>query len=254
MGKPVLSQRRGRGNGFRTAKRRALRTGLPALTYAQRKGYQKGIVKEIVHDQGRGAPVAVVQFRHAHRYKRITETWVAPEGVSTGQFVYCGKNAQIAVGNVLPLKKLPEGSIVCNLEAKAGDRGTLIRASGSFGILIANNDNNKSRVKMPSGRKKTMDSACRAMLGIVGGGGRVDKPLLKAGRNHFRYLAKRKNWPIVRGVARNPVEHPHGGGNHQHIGHPSTVRRDCPPGQKVGLIAARRTGRKRGGIKFQDKE
>ncbi len=58
----------------------------------------------------------------------------------------------------------------------------------------------------------------------------------------------------VRGVAMNPVEHPHGGGNHQHIGHASTVRRDAPPGQKVGLIAARRTGRLKGTAKVLDKE
>lgn len=58
----------------------------------------------------------------------------------------------------------------------------------------------------------------------------------------------------VRGVAMNPVEHPHGGGNHQHIGHASTVRRDAPPGQKVGLIAARRTGRLKGTAKVIEKE
>jgi len=67
-----------------------------------------------------------------------------------------------------------------------------------------------------------------------------------AGRAFHKYRVKRNCWPKVRGVAMNPVEHPHGGGNHQHIGHPSTVRRDSVPGQKVGLIAARRTGQLRG--------
>ena len=62
----------------------------------------------------------------------------------------------------------------------------------------------------------------------------------------LRYRVKRNEWPKVRGVAMNPVEHPHGGGNHQHIGHPSTTRRDDVAGKKVGLIAARRTGRLRG--------
>jgi len=85
------------------------------------------------------------------------------------------------------------------------------------------------------------------MVGIVAGGGRIDKPVLKAGNSYHKYKAKRNSWPIVRGVAMNPVDHPHGGGNHQHIGHPSTVRRDAPSGKKVGLIAARRTGRLRGG-------
>jgi len=84
------------------------------------------------------------------------------------------------------------------------------------------------------------------MVGVVAGGGRIEKPIMKAGRAHFKYKAKRNEWPRVRGVAMNPVEHPHGGGNHQHIGHPSTVRHDAPPGQKVGLIGARRTGFLRG--------
>ena len=83
-------------------------------------------------------------------------------------------------------------------------------------------------------------------VGIVAGGGRLDKPLLKAGNAYHKYKVKRNCWPVVRGVAMNPVEHPHGGGNHQHIGHASTVRRDAPHGAKVGLIAARRTGRIRG--------
>ncbi len=91
-------------------------------------------------------------------------------------------------------------------------------------------------------------------IGIVAGGGRTDKPMLKAGRAYHKYRVKRNEWPKVRGVAMNPVEHPHGGGNHQHIGHPSTVKRDAPAGKKVGLVAARRTGRLRGIKKSAEKE
>ena len=76
-----------------------------------------------------------------------------------------------------------------------------------------------------------------------------DKPILKAGRAYHKYKVKRNCWPKVRGVAMNPVEHPHGGGNHQHIGKASTVSRGKSAGRKVGLIAARRTGRIRGGKK-----
>ena len=87
------------------------------------------------------------------------------------------------------------------------------------------------------------------MVGIVAGGGRIDKPMLKAGRAYHKFKVKRNCWPKVRGVAMNPVEHPHGGGNHQHIGKASTVARGKSAGRKVGLIAARRTGRIRGGKK-----
>merc|ERR1719282_728848 len=142
---------------------------------------------------------------------------------------------------------MPEGTIVCQLEEKLGDRGKLARTSGNYATIISHNpDQNKTRVKLPSGSKKVIPSANRAMVGIVAGGGRIDKPMLKAGRAYYKYKAKRNCWPKVRGVAMNPVDHPHGGGNHQHIGHASTVRRDAPSGQKVGLIAARRTGRLRG--------
>jgi hypothetical protein len=89
------------------------------------------------------------------------------------------------------------------------------------------------RIKLPSGAKKIVPSGCRAMIGQVAGGGRTEKPMLKAGNAYHKYRVKRNSWPKVRGVAMNPVEHPHGGGNHQHIGHASTVRRDAPPGQKV---------------------
>ena len=91
-------------------------------------------------------------------------------------------------------------------------------------------------------------TSCRAMVGIVAGGGRMDKPMLKAGRCYHKYRVKRNEWPKVRGVCMNPVDHPHGGGNHQHIGKPSTRGRGTSAGQKVGLIAARRTGRVRGRI------
>merc|ERR1712038_2251952 len=99
---------------------------------------------------------------------------------------------------------------------------------------------------MPSGNSKSVPIACRAMIGNIAGGNRCDKPMLKAGRAYHKYRVKRNCWPKVRGVAMNPVEHPHGGGNHQHIGHPSTVKRTTSPGRKVGLIAARRTGQIRG--------
>ena len=200
-----------------------------------------------------GAPLALVVFRDPYRYKTRTETFIAPEGVHTGQFVYCGKKATLNVGNVLPLSSCPEGTIVCNVEEKTGDRGTLARTSGNYATVIGHDtDGLVSRIRLPSGAKKTVPGLSRATVGIVAGGGRVDKPLLKAGRAHYKYKVKRNSWPRVRGVAMNPVDPPHGGGNHQHIGHSSTVKRMSVPGQKVGLIAARRTGLHRGTMKVRD--
>jgi large subunit ribosomal protein L8e len=136
---------------------------------------------------------------------------------------------------------------VFNVEEKPGDRGAIARASGNYVTVIGHNpEEGKTRIKMPSGAKKVVPSTCRAVLGLAAGGGRIDKPLLKAGRAYHKYKVKRNCWPKTRGVAMNPVDHPHGGGNHQHIGHASTVARDSVAGQKVGLIAARRTGLLRG--------
>merc|ERR1712066_180089 len=223
------------------------------LDFAERHGFVKGVVKKIVHDSGRGAPVAVVHFRDGYQYRVNKERFIAAEGMYTGQFVYCGKNAHLTIGNVLPLGSMPEGTIVCNLEAKAGDRSTFARASGNYAVIVTHNkDDGLTRVRLPSGIRRVLKSDVRAMVGVVAGGGRPEKPMLKAGRAYHKYRAKRKCWPKVRGVAMNPVEHPHGGGNHQHIGHPSTVARTAVPGQKVGLVAARRTGLMKGNRVIKD--
>lgn len=159
--------------------------------------------------------------------------------------------AALSVGNILPVNGLPEGTIVSNCESKTGDRGSFARASGCSAIIIGHSDDGKkTRVRLPSGTRTTIPGNCRAMIGVVAGGGRTDKPICKAGNSYYRWKAKRRGtWPRVRGVAMNPVDHPHGGGNQQHIGHPSTVSRYAPRGQKAGLVAARRTGLIRGGRK-----
>jgi len=249
MGRVIRSQRKGASAIFKAhTKHRKGPARLRSNDYAERNGYLKGVVKDIIHDPGRGAPLAVVVFRDPYRYRLRKELFIAAEGMYSGQFVYCGKKATLQVGNVLPIGVMPEGTIVCNLEEKTGDRGALARASGNYATVIGHNpDTKRTRVKLPSGAKKVISSSNRAMIGIISGGGRIDKPILKAGRAYHKYKAKRNCWPTVRGVAMNPVEHPHGGGNHQHIGKASTVRRDASAGKKVGLIAARRTGRIRGG-------
>jgi len=250
MGKVIRACRKGAGGIFKSHTRtRKGAAKFRTLDYGEKHGYVKGVIKEILHDPGRGAPLARVAFRHPYKFKQVKETFIAAEGMYTGQFIYCGKKAQLKIGNVLALGSMPEGTIICNVEEKPGDRGKMARASGDYASIISHNlDTGKSRVRLPSGSKKIIQSTCRAMVGICAGGGRCDKPMLKAGRAFHKYKVKRNCWPNVRGVAMNPVEHPHGGGNHQHVGHATTVKWNAVPGQKVGLIAARRTGRLRGGL------
>jgi large subunit ribosomal protein L8e len=260
MGRVIRGQRKGsqRSGTSIFASKTKHRKGaakLRSLDYSERHGYVKGLVKEIIHDSGRGAPLARIVFRDVYKYRLVKELMVAVEGISTGQFVYCGKSAQLAVGNVLPVGKCPEGTVVSMVEDKFGDRGTLARSSGTSCIVVGHSEDGKrSMLKLPSGCRKKVTSGSRCIVGIVAGGGRIDKPMLKAGTAFHKYRVKRNSWPKVRGVAMNPVEHPHGGGNHQHVGHPTTQARNAPPGQKVGLIAARRTGIIKGGRKNVGKE
>ena len=115
--------------------------------------------------------------------------------------------AVLQIGNILPVGAMPEGTIICNVEEKSGDRGKLARASGDYATVVAHNRDSKiTRVKLPSGIKKSIPSFNRASVGIVAGGGRIDKPMLKAGRAYHKYKVKRNSWPKVRGVAMNVSE------------------------------------------------
>ena len=205
MGRRIRGQRKGHGSIFTAhVKHRKGAAKLRPIDYAERAGYIRGLVKEIIHDPGRGAPLARVVFRDPYRYKLRTETFIAPEGIYSGQFIYCGKKATLSVGNVLPMHSLPEGSIICNVEEKVGDRGSLARSSGNYATIIGQNpDTNKTRIRLPSGAKKVISSDCRAVLGLVAGGGRTDKPIMKAGRAYHKFKVKRNCWPYVRGVCMN---------------------------------------------------
>ena len=180
MGRVIRNQRKGAGGIFTSNSRlRKAPAKFRTLDYAERSGYIRGVVSEVVHESGRGAPLAKVVFRDPYRFKLHTETFIANEGMYTGQFIYAGKNANLTVGNILPLGSVPEGTVVSNVEEKPGDRGTLGRTSGNYVTVIGHNpDEGKTRVKLPSGAKKVIKSSARGMIGIVAGGGRTDKPLL----------------------------------------------------------------------------
>merc|ERR1712238_345797 len=156
MGRVIRAQRKGAGSIFVSHTKH--RKGAPRLRpvdYAERNGYIKGVVKDIIHDPGRGAPLAIVHFRDPYKYKIRKELFIAAEGMYSGQFVYAGKKAQLTVGNIMPVGCMPEGTIVSNLEEKTGDRGRIARTSGNYATVIAHNaDTKKTRVKMPSGNKR----------------------------------------------------------------------------------------------------
>jgi len=191
-----------------------------------------------MNDPGRTSLLARIEYENGEKGLLI-----ANEGLREGSVIECGTRAGVKYGNILPLKNIPEGSFIYNIENLPGDGGRFVRSAGTYALLIAH-DNGNTVVQLPSGAVKTVHSASRATLGIVAGGGRKERPIMKAGKRHHMLHSRPKVWPKVRGKAMNTVDHPYGGGSKQCAGKPKTVSRNASPGRKVGLIAARRTGRK----------
>ena len=111
QGRIIRGQRKGRGSIFKShTKHRKGATGLRPLDFAERNGFIRGVVKELIHDPGRGAPIAKIQFNDPYRYKKKNVQWTATEGTYTGQFIYCGKKGERPPSPILaciPLRRLP---------------------------------------------------------------------------------------------------------------------------------------------------
>lgn len=238
MGKRILSQRMGRGTQvFRSPSHMRI---APVRYPSLNREIKRGIVVELLHEPGRSAPLALIKLEDGGEFYNI-----AVEGLRIGQTIEIGSGAQPNVGNIVALRNIPEGTRICNIELRPGDGGKLVKTGGSYAILIGKSSTH-AVITLPSGRQKSVLLDARATIGVVAGGGRLEKPLLKAGNAYYKWRAKARKWPQVRGVAMNAVDHPHGGGSHQSESKPTTVSRRAPPGRKVGHIAARRTGRRKG--------
>jgi large subunit ribosomal protein L2 len=197
-------------------------------------------VVELVHSQIHTAPLARIKLPDGD-----TQLIVATEGLSVGSKIYIGDNVELRPGNVTQLGNIPEGTAINTVELRPGDGGKIARSGGNS-CLVESRVGDKVRVRLPSGALKEISANCRATIGVLAGHGRDEMPLRTAGAAHYKAKAKGKLYPHVSGVAMNPVDHPHGGGNHQAVHGPNSVARGTPPGAKVGNIAPRRTGRGRG--------
>jgi len=237
MGKNIRVQRRGRGTTTFRAPKKGKVKGVKYPTI--RAESASGVVTGLLHDRGRGAPLAHVELGGGMDYYIP-----ASEGVHVGQSVDIGSGAPLLVGNVLSLGVIPEGTMVCNIELKPGDGGRIARSSGSFATVVSH-IGEKTVLKMPSRKNVELPSNCRATVGIVAGGGRKEKPFLKAGEKFYLMRARGRIYPQSKGISMVSASHPHGGGRHRHVGKSTTVSRTSPPGRKVGLIAARSSGRKK---------
>ncbi len=171
-----------------------------------------GTVMTVEYDPNRSARISLVQYADGEKRYIL---W--PEGLSVGSTVVTSEEAEIRPGNVMSLKMIPLGTNVHNVEFKPGKGGQIIRSAGTYGQLLAK-EGDYAQIKMPSGEVRKVFAACRATIGQVGNVSHSNITIGKAGRK--RWLGIR---PTVRGVAMNPVDHPHGGGEGRVKGnHPTT--------------------------------
>lgn len=237
MGKNLIQQARGKGSP---------RYRAPSFRYKGESKYARsdgkiltGKIIDLVHSQGHSAPLAEIEYENG-----IKILMQAPEGVRVGERVEMGKDVEVKKGNVMPLMSIPEGISIYNIEASPGDGGKFARSSGVSAKIITKMQN-RIVVEMPSSKRKFFLPDCRATIGIIAGGGRKEKPFLKAGKRYYAMRAKNKLWPQVSGTSMNSVDHPFGGSSSAVKGGPTQASRNAPPGRKVGKIAPKRTGKKR---------
>ena len=200
-------------------------------------------VASIEYDPNRSARIALLVY--ADGEKRYI---IAPDALAVGDEVMAGPKAPIRPGNALPLANIPTGTMVHNVELKPGKGGAFARSAGTL-IQLVSREESTARLRMPSGEVRLVPVGCMATIGQVGHTDHDDRSMGKAGRN--RWLGKR---PKVRGVAMNPVDHPHGGGEGKTSGgggkgsHPRTPWGKITKGLKTRnpkknsrLIVSRRT-------------
>ena len=228
MGKNITQQARGRGGPRYRVRRRAYRFKItyPGLDV-------EGIAKvvRLFNSPAHSAPLAKIKIN--------THEFLVPaaEGLYEGQEIEIGKNPK-AIGNIVRLKNIPDGTRIFNIEIYPGSGGKYLRSAGSFALIGAKTDKIIVLIKK---RKIELDENCRAIIGTAAGHGRLEKPLVKAGKKFHMMLAKGRMWHRTSPVKVNAVDHPFGSGRGKRI-KSKIAKRNAPPGAKVGHIRPRRTG------------
>ncbi|WBA40574.1 MULTISPECIES: 50S ribosomal protein L2 [Hymenobacter] len=193
------------------------------IDFKRDKASVPATVKTIEYDPNRTARIALLQY--ADGEKRYI---IAPAGVEVGATVVSGSGVAPEVGNALPLREIPLGTIVHNIELMPGNGAAMARSAGTYAQLVAREDK-YATLKLPSGEMRMVLVTCMATVGTVSNGDHMNVRLGKAGRN--RWLGRR---PRVRGVAMNPVDHPMGGGEGKSSGgHPRSRNGIFAKGQKT---------------------
>ena len=234
MGKRIISQRRGRGSPTYRAPSHRYKAD---TKYLYVDGVMEGEIIDIVDDPGRNVPLAKIKLVDGR------EMYVpAAEGVCVGMKIKIGDHKDISVGNIVNVKNVPEGFAVFNLEINPYDGGKLVRGAGGYAVVLSH-DATKTVVKLPSKKLKALHPDARVTIGVAAGGDIDVKPYVKAGNKYHAMKARNKLYPITSKKAMNAIDHKFGGSN---LGVPKTSSRNAPPGRKVGSIAAKRTGVRKG--------
>lgn len=168
----------------------------------QRKKNSIGIVTSIEYDPNRTGNIASVYDVKIKKYSYI----LAPKNLTVGNVIKSGPNAEINLGHSLPLSKIPEGSLIYNIASHTNSSSNISRAAGTFSHILEKTST-YCKIKLPSGEQRKFSIKCYASIGIVSNELHSLLSINKAGRS--RWMNKR---PTVRGVAMNPIDHPHGGG------------------------------------------
>jgi large subunit ribosomal protein L2 len=184
---------RGRGGGHKKKYR--------IIEFKRRETISVAKVVRIEYDPNRNARIALLQYDDG-----VKKYIIAPRALKLDTPIYSGSESPIEIGNAMPLEFIPLGSIVHNIELTLGKGGQIARAAGTYAQLIAK-EGDFVTLKLPSNEVRLVNNKCYATLGQVGNVEFVNVTLGKAGRK--RWLGKR---PKVRGVVKNPIDHPHGGG------------------------------------------
>jgi large subunit ribosomal protein L2 len=171
------------------------------IDFKRNKFDSKAEVIAIEYDPNRSARIALVQYEDSE--KRYI---IAPLGMKVGQVIANGENAELRPGNAMPLREIPTGTVVHNIELRPGKGGQMVRAAGTSAQVIAK-EGNYVTLRLPSGEYRKVLESCMATIGQVGNAEHGNVNLGKAGRS--RWLGWR---PTVRGTAQDPASHPHGGG------------------------------------------
>ena len=238
MGKPLNQQRRGKGSPVFRAPSHRYKYKVSFRDYDDNEKKDK-IRAEVIEFINHPAHTGVVMKVKTEKGELIP--LLAPESIAIGDNIFFGKNAEVSLGNVLPLSEIPDGTPIYNIEKEPGDCGRFVKSAGAVAYVVSHKGND-IYVNLPSKKVKIFDKDCRAQIGMISMGGRLEKPMFKAGKKYHMVKSTARYWPHVRGITMNPVDHPYGGSQH-HTGRSTATKRTAPPGQKVGLVGAATTGR-----------